>query len=195
VHAVLESLTRHLPDVRPALLNGQASAQEEAAILEGSNLPGAVPSLLGLLPAIQPLFQDRPAAINYSPAAVVGLLSGTRNGSRCMDQRDLPFACDRQSDASEVSSPVNIAVLTPGRLVHHLRRLGSHWLKHLKFLVCTCCAHYCCGCSSSSRWYHASTLVSVNSQASVSDFWGKQIHQTWAHIPMKYLKCANTYTS
>jgi hypothetical protein len=139
VHAVLGSLARHLPDLRLALLNGQVSAQEEAAVLECSNVPGAVPSLLGLLPAIQPLFRDLQPAIKYSPAAVSDLLSGAGHGGLCIQERDHAWASAQQTGASEIPSPVHIAVVTPGRLVHHLRRLGRQWLKHLRFLVWTCC--------------------------------------------------------
>jgi hypothetical protein len=35
------------------------------------------------------------------------------------------------------------------------------------------------------------TVGPVNIQTLASDFWGKQIHQTWARIPKKDLKRAN----
>jgi hypothetical protein len=39
-----------------------------------------------------------------------------------------------------------------------------------------------------SKWLNRATVGPVNIQTSASDFWGKQIHQTWARIPKKYLK-------
>jgi hypothetical protein len=35
------------------------------------------------------------------------------------------------------------------------------------------------------------TVRPVNIQTSASELWDKQIHQRWARIPKKYLKCAN----
>jgi hypothetical protein len=141
VHAVLESLTRHLPDLRLALVNGHASAQEEAATLLGNNVPDAVPSLLGLLPAIQPLFRDQLCSTNYSPAAVSCLLSGAKDGSKGMHDQDKARSLWVSDTPSDVlgACPAHIAVVTPGRLVYHLRRLGNQWLRHLRFLVRTCC--------------------------------------------------------
>jgi hypothetical protein len=43
--------------------------------------------------------------------------------------------------------------------------------------------------------FGTNTVGPVNIRTSASEFWDKQIHQTWARIPKKYLKRANIYRS
>ena len=131
VHAVFASLTKSLPSIKLALLNGNASAREEAALLHCGHVPDATPSLLGLFPAIQPLYRDEANAVDYHPTVSSCLMQGAPGfcfGDEHAGSRD-------KAPQWQGACAVHIAVVTPGRLVHHLQRLGSGWLRQLNFLV------------------------------------------------------------
>lgn len=127
------SLTNSLPSIKLALLNGSASAREEAAVLQCGAAPDITPSLLGLFPAIQPIFKDIPSAVDYNPTVASCLMQGAPSFS-FGSPTDTGNATEEASQWRGACA-VHVAVVTPGRLVHHLQRLGSGWLRQLNFLA------------------------------------------------------------
>ena len=133
------SLTKRLPSIKLALLNGSTSGREEGAVLQCGAAPASTPSMLGLLPAIQPVFSDEPGLVEYSPTVASCLMRGMPSfgfGGAALESGRQGAAPQWQNACA-----VHVAVVTPGRLVHHLQRLGDGWLRQLNFLVR--CPHTC----------------------------------------------------
>jgi hypothetical protein len=135
VHGVFESLLLGQDTIRAVLLNGSHRARDEVALLRTGTLPSAPPTLAGLLPTLQSVRPELRSSIDYHPSAASCLEQPPPMTSGPRGHFEGDKHVQRVVAAHECA--VQIAVVTPGRLVQHLHLMGTHWLRGLDMLVRT----------------------------------------------------------
>jgi superfamily II DNA/RNA helicase len=127
VYEAFTMLLEHLPGLNIVLANGSGSVSAELAQLSGGAADsttqggqGGAATMLEQVPALRKVY----GASNSHCRSADELL-------HCF----LAHAAGGRAAACMPGRPVHVAVVTPGRLVHHLRELGASWLASLQMLV------------------------------------------------------------